>query len=157
MGITGVVYGYMRYFAEPADPYAVVNHPWQPVLRDTHIVTAPLLVFAVAWVWQDHVWKRVRSGFRARRSTGLALFALFVPMVLSGYLLQVAVEPAWKNVWIVLHVATSCVWTVGFLVHLVSRRQVLRAHDEPSSSRMRGYTGPSGDKTASRSRVDASR
>lgn len=117
VGLTGLVYGYMRYLARPADPFAIVNHPWQPALRDWHIVSAPLLVFACGWVWREHVWNRVRSGFARRRRTGLALFGLVAPMVLSGYLLQVSVEPGWRLTWIVVHVGTSCLWLGAYLVH----------------------------------------
>ena len=46
VGGTGLVYGWMRYFAEPADEFSVVNHPWQPDLHSLHVITAPLLVFA---------------------------------------------------------------------------------------------------------------
>jgi hypothetical protein len=117
VGLTGIVYGYMRYCAQPEDPYSLVNHPWQPALRDAHILLAPLMVFSVGWIWQDHVWKRVRTGFRRRRRSGWALFALAGPMVLSGYLLQVAAEPCWRNVWIVLHVGGSGLWIAVYLVH----------------------------------------
>ncbi len=70
VGGTGLVYGWMRYFASPFDEFARVNHPWQPDLQGLHVVTAPLLVFASGLIWRDHVWKRVRSGFRPRRRLG---------------------------------------------------------------------------------------
>ena len=44
---TGLVYAWMRYLAEPVDEWAIVNHPWQPHTQHLHILTAPLLVFAV--------------------------------------------------------------------------------------------------------------
>ena len=122
VGGTGVVYGWMRYFAEPADEFAVVNHPWQPQVHNLHVLTAPLIVFAVGVVWRAHVWARVRSGFRPRRPTGLALALSFVPMSASGYLLQTASDEDWRTAWIVVHVATSLLWCVGYTVHLVSRR-----------------------------------
>ena len=30
----------MAYFATPTDEFAVVNHPWQPAVRDLHILAA---------------------------------------------------------------------------------------------------------------------
>ena len=122
VGGTGLVYGWMRYFAEPADEFAIVNHPWQPHLQHGHIWVAPLLVFSTALLWRNHVWKRVRSGFRPRRKLGLALFALLVPMIASGYLLQTVTDPSWVRNWSWLHVVTSCVWCLAYLVHQVSRR-----------------------------------
>lgn len=123
VGLTGLVYAYMRYIAEPADPFALSNHPYEPLLRDLHILCAPLLVFACGWIWQEHVWKRVAAKFAQRRRSGLALFALAAPMVLSGYFLQVSAEPAWRNFWIVLHVATSGLWLLAYLVHQFSPRR----------------------------------
>lgn len=123
VGGTGLVYGWMRYFAEPADEFALANHPWEPQAHALHVVFAPLLVFACGLVWRDHVWGRVRNGFPARRRTGLLLFASFVPMVLSGYLLQTAVDETWRTVWIWTHVATSVAWLGGYAVHQLSPRR----------------------------------
>ena len=122
VGGTGLVYAWMRYLAEPVDPYAIVNHPWQPTLQHAHIVVAPLLVFGCGLVWRDHVWKRIHAGFRPKRRTGLGLVVLLGPMVLSGYLLQVATGELWQPFWVVVHVVTSCVWLPAYLVH-----QLLRA------------------------------
>jgi hypothetical protein len=123
VGGTGLVYGWMLWFAEPADEFSIVNHPWQPHALHAHIVLAPLLVFGCALIWRDHVWARVKAGFRMRRRTGLALFALFGPMVLSGYLLQVTVDELWHEVWVWTHVASSLVWLAGYGVHQLSRRR----------------------------------
>ena len=122
VGVTGIVYAWMRYFAAPADPYAVVNHPLQPFFLHAHVLTAPVLIFACGWIWSAHVWRRVRSRFRPRRSTGLALFTLFVPMAASGYLLQTSSSPTWRTVWIWTHVATSLAWIAAYLAHQLSRR-----------------------------------
>ena len=124
VGGTGIVYGWMVYLAVPEDEFAIVNHPWQPHLQHAHIWAAPLLVFATAMLWRNHVWKRVRSGFAARRKTGLVLFGLFWPMTLSGYLVQTSLEEAWVRNWSWLHVATSIAWCLAYLVHQVSRRVV---------------------------------
>ena len=124
---TGLVYGWMLYLSEPVDEFAVVNHPWQPDVQALHVVLAPALVFACALVWRAHVWARVRSGYPTRRRSGLTLFGLFVPMVASGYLLQVSADEAWRRVWIVLHVATSVIWIGAWIVHQFTPRA--RAQD----------------------------
>ena len=117
VAITGVIYGWMRYCATPADPFAVVNHAWQPQVHVAHVLAAPLCLFAVALMWRDHAWARVRSGFRKRRRTGLALTLSLVPMAASGYLLQVSVDETWRRVWIVLHVTSSLVWVLVYPWH----------------------------------------
>ena len=122
VGGSGLVYGWMVYFAEPADEFALVNHPWQPFTQHLHVWTAPLLVFACGMIWRRHAWARVRSGFAERRKTGVALtFSLF-PMVLSGYFLQTAVSDTWRSIWLWLHLTTSVLWVAAYGVHQLSRR-----------------------------------
>lgn len=127
VGGTGLVYAWMRYLCEPADEFSIVAHPAQPHVQHAHVVFAPLLVFAVGLIWAPHVWKRIQSGFAARRSSGKALAWLLLPMTLSGYLLQVSIEPAWRNAWIVLHVATSLLWCALYLLHLTRPKKAAKA------------------------------
>lgn len=89
---TGLVYAWMRYLVEPGDEWAVVNHPWQPHFQHLHVLTAPLLVFALGLIWSTHVLGKLANGSE-NRVAGAGLTALFLPMVASGYLLQVAVDP----------------------------------------------------------------
>ena len=120
---TGIGWAWTIWFVEPEDPFAIVNHPWQPALQTWHIVTAPLLVFGLGLLWRNHVWARVRSGFKARRPTGLILFALAFPMIVSGYLLQVAVDETWRDAWMWTHLVTSSLWVVVYLIHQLSPRK----------------------------------
>lgn len=145
---TGAVYGWMRYLATSPDPFAVVNHPWQPHLLHLHVVTAPLLVFAVGLVWREHVWKHFRNGVRGRRRSGLSMMLTLVPMIVSGYLIQTAVEPAWRTAWVVVHVAASVLWTAGFGAHLlvpvlVRRRRRRAARAELADSAGQPAINPS--------------
>ena len=144
VGGTGLVYGWMRYLCEPEDELALVNHPLQPTLQHLHLWLAPLLVFAVGLVWSDHVWKRVRGGFPVRRPTGLALFALFVPMAVSGAWVQVAESELARTLAISVHAGSGTAWLAVYVVHLLSSRG-------PAGEVRRGNTGPSPDRTASRS------
>jgi hypothetical protein len=144
VGGTGLVYAWMRYLARPADEFAVVNHPWQPAVQHLHVLVAPLLVFALGLVWTEHVWRRVRTGFRARRRTGLALLGLFAPMALSGYLLQISVEEGWRTAWIWIHVATSLLWIGSYLVHQLSKRPVSAAPARAPAPRAAPAPDPAG-------------
>jgi len=157
VGGTGLVYGWMRYFLEPADELALVNHPAQPLWQGAHVLLAPLLVFACGLVWSAHVWPRVRAAFRARRPTGLVLFALFFPLVLSGVALQVA-ESDWLRVglqWV--HSLGGTLWVLGYGVHLLSPRApgpARRGAGQPGgAAAARGRIGPSSESTEASSRV----
>jgi len=127
VGGTGLVYGWMRYFCRPADELALVNHPLQPHFQHAHVVLAPLLVFAVGLVWGEHVWKRVRTGFPVRRPSGLVLFALFLPMVLSGVWVQVAQGELARTLAAWTHALSGTIWCALYVVHLVSARGPSRA------------------------------
>ncbi len=115
---TGLIYAWMRYLVEPVDEWAVVNHPWQPLVQHLHVLAAPLLVFAIGLIWSVHAIAKIRNSRRVRAS-GLGLMALFLPMAASGYLLQVAVDPGWRRTWIWIHVASSLLWVGAFAVHQV--------------------------------------
>ena len=115
---TGLVYAWMRFLVKPADEWAVVNHPWQPSMQHLHVLAAPLLIFAVGLIWSAHVLGKLKNG-RTNRAAGMSLLALFPPMVASGYLLQVAVNPEWRRIWIWVHVISSLLWVAAIVVHQI--------------------------------------
>ena len=118
VGGTGLVYAWMVYLVKPADPYAVVNHP-----------------LAAAGAAPPHPG-RAAAGLRRRpdlaaarlggsggggcgesRRSGLSLAFLLVPMIVSGYLIQTAVDGDWRRIWVVVHLAASGLWLLGYLAH----------------------------------------
>lgn len=119
VGGTGLVYAWMVYLARAADPDAVVNHPLQPTLQHLHILVTPFLVFAAGLVWHRHAWQQYRRGNGRRRRSGVSLIMTLVPMVTSGYLIQTAVEGDWRRIWVAIHLVTSGLWLLGYLVHQV--------------------------------------
>jgi hypothetical protein len=139
VGGSGLVYAWMRYLCEPRDEFALVNHPWQPLLQHLHVLAAPLLVFAVAALWAEHVWRRVRSGYPRQRPTGLVLFVLFFPMVFSGGWVQVAEGELARTAAVWTHALGGTLWCAAYAVHLVLHL-------------LRGKTGPSGESAAASSR-----
>lgn len=122
VGGTGLVYAWMRYLCTPADEFARVNHPLEPATQHLHLWLAPLLVFAVGLLWREHVWRRVRSGFPRRRATGLVLFALFWPMVLSGVWVQLAESELSRSVAVWVHAGTGILWCLAYGLHLLTPR-----------------------------------
>lgn len=119
VGGTGLVYAWMVFLAEPADPYAVVNHPLQPQVQHLHILLAPLLVFTAGLVWRRHVWAQWKGGIEERRRSGLSMIFVLVPMIVSGYLIQTATGDEWRRIWVWVHLAASGLWLLGYLAHQV--------------------------------------
>lgn len=119
VGGTGLVYAWMKYLMEPSDPFAVVNHPFQPTIQHLHVLTAPLLVFGIGIIWREHIWKHYSRGVRSGRRSGISMLLTAIPMVLSGYLIQTTVTEGWRTAWIAIHVTTSVLWGAGYLSHSV--------------------------------------
>lgn len=117
VGGTGLVYAWMVYLVRPSDPYALVNHPWQPQVQHLHILVAPFLVFASGLIWRRHVWGGWKKGGRDRLKSGVSLALTLVPMVISGYLIQTAVEEDWRHAWVIVHLVASGLWLAGYLLH----------------------------------------
>jgi len=118
VGGTGLIYAFMRYFMKPASEWAVVNHPWQPLLQHLHVLSAPLLVFACGLIWSRHVVGNLRREERGGATSGPGLLLTFAPMALSGYLIQTTTGESWRQVWIVTHLVSSGAWILAFAGHL---------------------------------------
>lgn len=122
MAITGIAWTWMIFFAEDADPYSAVQHPWLPGVRSAHVLAAPALILAVGMIWRTHAWSRIRAGFPQRRATGILLGMAFLPMALSGYCLQIAVDESARAAWSWIHLAASGAWIGVWLLHRRNRR-----------------------------------
>ena len=133
VGLSGLIYFYMAWLMTPSDPWSVVNHPWQPEVQHLHVLLAPLLVFAVGLMWHGHVLLRWRLAGALRADSGSLLLLLFVPMVASGYALQISSEEAWRTGWAWVHVVSSGLWVASYGVHYARRRARLAraAHPGP--------------------------
>lgn len=115
--VTGSVYLVMKYFMEPADPWAVVSHPLEPWMLRAHIVVAPFFVFAVGLITVNHVWRHLRSGVRWARASGLVAAATLAIMVLSGYLIQVITGEGWLEAMVILHITSGYLFLAAMGVH----------------------------------------
>jgi hypothetical protein len=115
--LTGVIYIWMKYLIGNDDPFAVVNHPWQPFVLKLHILVAPLLIFAVGMVALRHVWRHLKSKVREGRRTGLITGVVLVPMILTGYLIQVFTDQSWLVAMAVSHIALGLIYGAVILAH----------------------------------------
>jgi hypothetical protein len=116
---TGLVYLWMKYGLEPAEPWAVINHPLQPVVLKAHIVVSPLLLFALGMITTRHIWRHWRSGMAWGRRSGVTTVLATAPMVLSGYLIQVVTAVPLLAAMQWAHIGTGVLFAVGLGVHQV--------------------------------------
>lgn len=121
--LTGVAYFAVKYLMTTSDPYAVVSHPWQPYLLKAHILVSPFLLFALGMIAVDHVWRHYRQGIRLSRRTALTTAAAVLPMVLTGYAIQVFTDEGWVTAMAVSHIAFGALYGLGLVAHnwIVSR------------------------------------
>ena len=120
VAVTGIVYLYMKYAMTTDDPFAIVNHPWQPAMLSYHVVAAPFAVAFFGMLFRSHSLGKLRSRNTGNRRTGWASVLGFSAMALSGYLIQVATTPALITFFIWTHVVASVVFIVGYGIHLVN-------------------------------------
>ncbi len=131
--LTGAVFAVMKYAMKSSDPFAVANHPLQPYMLSAHVLVAPLLVFGFGWVFANHIWPGFASGIARKRKSGLWSMAAIVPMVLSGYLLQVSTADATRQAMAIAHWVSSALFAGGYVIHLVTKKAA-RASRQPSPS-----------------------
>lgn len=120
--ITGIVFAIMRYGMKTDDPFAVANHPWQPYMLDAHVVVAPLLLFALGLIFRTHIWRKYRSHKAPGRRSGSSAMWLIVPMVFSGYLLQVSTNENVRRGMAIVHWITSGIFALVYLVHQFTKK-----------------------------------
>lgn len=125
---SGLVYLWMKYFADSGDPFAVVNHPWQPAMLKIHLLSAPFFILVFGIVFQSHVTRKLRSRQTANRRSGWVSLVTFALMTMSGYLLQVVSTTAALRAALILHLASSGVFMAAYGAHLVISVRLLRAY-----------------------------
>ena len=128
-GLTGLGFMWAKYLVTPTEPWAVINHPLEPWLLKVHIVVAPVFVFAVGLIVTRHVVPHIRDKVDRGRRSGLAMVWMLVPMVASGYLIQVVTAPVLVTALVVMHIGTGAVFLIGLTGHGVALvRKALEPH-----------------------------
>ena len=123
---SGFAYFWMKYFVQPADPFAVVNHPWEMAMLQLHVLASPPFVLIFGVILNSHIMKKLRATRIPNRKSGLTSFGTFALMIVSGYLLQVVTAEAWLRALVALHVASGVVFTVAYGAHLVISYRLVR-------------------------------
>lgn len=119
-GVTGLGYLWTKYFVESSDPFAVVNHPLEPWFLKAHIIVSPFLLLALGMIVLGHVWKHFKGRITWGRKSGILSALFFLPMVVTGYLIQSVTGQGWLEVLAIAHIVTGCVFLVGVAAHQVA-------------------------------------
>ena len=117
MSLSGLACGVFKYFVPNADPDSRIGHPWQPGLLKAHLLVAPFAVLGIGLLLRRHALARLRQGEQSGRKTGALMLWIFLPLALSGYLIQVLVEPGtvrWTG-WI--HAGIGMLFVLGYAIH----------------------------------------
>ena len=127
VSVTGGAYFWMKYMLVDIDPFAVVNHPWQPAMLAAHVVASPPLLLMFGMLLNSHILRKLRATGLPNRKTGLLSLGTFVAMVASGYLLQVVTSEQLAQALVTIHVATGSVFSLTYAAHLVISVRLARA------------------------------
>ena len=127
VALTGLVYFWMKYFVVNDDPFAVVNHSWQPAMLALHVVASPGLILMFGIILNSHILKKLGARGVPNRFSGLMSLSTFFFMIASGYLLQVATGEQVLRALVVVHVASGGAFTVVYTAHLVVSARLARA------------------------------
>lgn len=151
--ISGLGLMWVKYFLRSDDPWAVINHPLQPWLLKAHILTVPVLVFALGMVAARHIWAHYRAGGRDGRLSGSLTALVSISMIVTGYLIQAVTHEALLGVIAMTHIVLGLAFAAGFVLH--QRSAARRRSRSPGSGRAkrrsyqraagRGLVIPSGD------------
>lgn len=117
VGASGVALLWTKYFVQADDPWAVINHPWQPWFLKAHIISAPFLLFALGLVTRRHIWWHYRTGVRQGRRSGSSTALLTGPLVLTGYLIQIVTRSEWLELLAVSHIVFGFAYLLCFGLH----------------------------------------
>ena len=140
MALTGLWLAWLVLFATPpvgsdAEVFAVAS-PQQPWLTALHIIAGPVLVFAVGFIWHQHVRPRLAYRGAQRRLSGIWLLVVFAPLVLGGYALQVAEDETVRAALSWTHAAAGALFAVCYAVHLVVRPAGVRMPENGAQNEM---------------------
>lgn len=116
-GLSGLVYGWLRYFGQVHGEFGPEPHALQALIQHAHVLAAPLLLFALGMAVRGHFTLKLRGGAPEGRRSGWLLALLIVPMVLAGYGVQVATDPAWRVVLAWIHGVASLLFLIAWMGH----------------------------------------
>lgn len=118
--LTGLGYGWARYFGQHLGEFGPEPHRFQPLLQHSHVLAGPFLVFALGVMVKGHALPALRNGMPRARRSGIGLTILLAPLVLSGYGVQIVVDPHWRLFLAWTHGPLALIFLSAYLAHTAS-------------------------------------
>jgi hypothetical protein len=126
--LSGGAYFWLKSFWESDDPFAVVNHPLEPLALDVHVLAGPALLFIGGAVFKAHVLPKIRMGDRKGRRLGYTLIIGLALMTISGYLLQIVSTTWLRELALYCHLVSGFISPLVYVGHLsLSCRKLYRS------------------------------
>ena len=119
VALSGFAYFWMKYLMSNDDPFAVVNHPWQPLMLAAHVLASPPLLLVFGIILNSHILRKLGAAGVPNRRSGLTSLVCFFAMAASGYLLQVVTAEVALRWLLIVHVASGALFSVAYVAHLV--------------------------------------
>lgn len=123
VAVSGLLYGWLKYFHQRLGEFGPEPFRLQGLSQHAHVFVSPLLLFTLGMIVRGHTVPALRAGVRSGRTTGLVIAAFLAPMVLSGYGMQICVDPAWRTALAWVHGPTSLLFLVAYAGHLARPRK----------------------------------
>jgi hypothetical protein len=123
---TGFAYLWMKYFAQSDDPFALVNHPWQPAMLALHLLASPPFMLVFGIIFNSHVMKKLKASGLPNRKSGYVSLVTFAAMVVSGYALQVLTNEALISAAVIVHVGAGVTFGITYSAHLIISAVLVR-------------------------------
>jgi hypothetical protein len=117
VSLTGLGYGLLKYFVTAPDADSRIGNPWQPFWMKAHVLVAPFAVFGVGLLLRRHILARIRSGEVNGRRTGTTMLWIFLPLALTGYLVQVLVAERAVRAAGYTHAVLGVAFLLGYAIH----------------------------------------
>lgn len=115
--LIGVVYFVFKYFLKVETAFGIRPHSLTSSLLHLHIITVPVLLLALGYLFGVHIMPKWKSANPKRSISGVNLIILAISMTLSGYLLQVALSASNNNLTAIIHLIASFSWIFIYLWH----------------------------------------
>jgi hypothetical protein len=132
---SGFAYLWMKYLVTNDDPFAVVNHPWEPAMLALHVLASPPFILLFGIILNSHIMKKLKGSQRKLPNTRSGVIALmtFAAMTASGYLLQVITSERGLQALVAVHVTSGALFTGTYAVHLIVSWRIARARTPAGS------------------------